>query len=152
MAGSNTLWFGERVLGEVRNHIKRGMLKAGVFLTTKVKKNISKGPGPQTKGVKGTAREIMKIHRKGSPRGPRSRIHSKPGEYPFKQSDTLRSNVSFEVDNSRLLAPKLYIGVMEGVEYAAKLEFYPPLKGGRPFLRRTIAENSEQIYNLMVRG
>jgi len=63
---------------------------------------------------------------------------SKTGEYPHKQTGELHDKIDY-----RMNLPDQAVEVIAGAAYAVFLENKDPLKGGRPFLTRTIKEMAE---------
>jgi len=146
------MWYGDKLKGNVRKRVLIGMNSAGRMLRNKAKILVNRGPGANTKNPNLTHNQRQNLHRAGGPRGPRSRVHSKPGEPPFAQSSTLQSNIDYEIDKSRKDAPGLFLGVIDGVEYARRLEFGGRYIKKRPYLRPTIFRNRDKIFQKIVGG
>jgi hypothetical protein len=90
---------------------------------------------------------------------------SAPGEYPAADTGNLMRSIYAEVDqglagldaddlgtqlafdlNERIADAERLVGVVGAeAEYAAPLEYKPPERGGRPFLRRALTESGDDI-------
>ena len=71
------------------------------------------------------------MHHEGNPN--RS---SAPGEYPAEQTRALRDSV-----NILQMGPfEVAFGVFDAPDYALKLEYEPPSRGGRPFMSMALVD------------
>lgn len=70
--------------------------------------------------------------------------HSLPGEYPRKQTGDLRRRITYEVDKDSLVA---HVGT--NLLYGKFLELGTKKMRPRPFLRRTLAAERDELSRLL---
>lgn len=93
---------------------------------------------------------------------------SAPGEYPAADTGNLMRSIWAEVEEGLALAladageavltidehigasSQIHGTIGADADYAAPLEYKPPERGGRPFLRRALAESGAEIHDLFL--
>lgn len=114
-----TEWNGPQAKARAKKALFWWLKAGGVIVARRVRERLS---------TEGTGRI------RGRRAGPR--VHSSPGESPFKQTGMLRASIREEVDRdqmeSRVGTPSVYGAILE-------------LLRNRPFLRVSMAESKPQI-------
>lgn len=103
------------------------------------------------------ADKVAKRAKEGISRGPKTgrrykrgknrwHIASAQSEYPASDTGNLVRSIHVEKDE------RLKAWVVSDAEYAKPLEYKPPSKGGRPFLRRALDETTDEIVEDVFRA
>lgn len=140
-----------KVEADIKRHLAVNLLAATHHLRNTVRQNISR---PGQRGTKKAARELFNSRRGITNRSVRYRrgstgrilgftVHSRPGEYPRRQTGMLRASINYELDAGRLQAV-----VGTNVKYARYLE---SLRLNRQFLTRTLREEFDVIKAKLLR-
>lgn len=113
---------------DIIKHVKNQLQKAAVYLTAQVKKNLNQTGNPVR-----------------SSSGPtyRNENPSQPGEFPHKMLGDLQRSIAWEM----MSESEARIGT--NVEYGKYLELGTTNMAPRPFLRRTIDEESQKVKEIL---
>ena len=124
-------WYGKQVNLSVSAITKRRVKAATAYLFTKVLDNIS-----------------VPVGRITGPRGGITKIRSKPGEFPRKDFENLVNTLQSGVS---ITAPGVWDGwVGSPLDYSVFLELGTKRMARRPFLTRTLFEESAAIKAILV--
>ena len=118
------------------------MEAAAIHLVNSIKVNISVPSRTVTfkQGRGGKFRKVL---------GPRGSSRSKPGDFPNKDYGTLRQSITWDIrDDGDVVVAR--VGTPVG--YSRHLEFGTSKMAARPFLRRTLKEETETIRQIVERG
>ena len=117
---------------------------ACIHLVNRCKENLSK-PGRTRKEV-----SITRGRNAGKTKTVWGALHSAPstpGDFPAKQTGALRSSVAYTIDKTNLTAV-----VGSSLRYGRYLEFGTMKMAPRPWLLRTLKEESAKINQIMATG
>lgn len=136
-------WKGEEFIQGIERKVTRNVQAACIHVKSRARENISTPSRTVTyvQGVNIRTGERGKIKKK---LGKRGSSRSKPGDFPHKDYGTLRASVAHMMIADQ---PKGLVG--SSLSYALFLERGTTKMSARPWLRRTLAEESEAVLSIV---
>lgn len=137
------IWNGDNYIREVERTVGQRVQSAGYHLISRIRENIS--IPSRTVSFKETASgknkgKVKKVL------GARGSSRSKPGEFPHKDFGLLRQSIAQDFDG------KTTTRVGTALSYGKFLEFGTSRMRPRPWLRRTLAEEKQNIVDIITHG
>lgn len=123
------------IYDRIRRSLDTGVTEAAIHMQGKLRENLS--------GIEGGGPIRRRVSAKGVPRweGP----GAPPGRFPFYRSGQLRRSASYEP--KRAVNQHIRVGV--NTRYARALEFRTSRMAARPFLRRTLLQETPRIQQII---
>lgn len=137
-------WRGDAFIADVTAKVTRNVEAACVWVKSRARENIS----TPSRTVTYVRRANIKTGERGALRkklGKRGSSRSKPGDFPHKDYGTLRTAVAHQMVAGG--EPKGLVGA--NVKHALYLELGTKNMAPRPWLRRTLAEETEAVVNIV---
>lgn len=118
------------LLGAINNDLVKGMTKAGIFLTSELRKEVNEGQPRAKSGLRYIGLDP-----------------SKPSNPPKKVTGEFQRSITWKLDKANLV-----LEVGSRLDYAGYLETGTRFMAQRPWLRTTLERNNQKIASLIIGG